>query len=210
MSEENTPVRSRAELIETRRFLGREFLTFLWFQSLVFEKFDVGTLGQVTLHFDKTMTLETSRDDVGGFKEKSTLLSPEPTYAREAVEALRQGKLLTRCKLTMTRGEQTFTFGLDADTLGISSAKLPPIVADVGEDAIYERIGLLEDLEASVETIFYQFLELRLSPSWNGLVRPALYAWIHADESEDFHALGAVAKYVESEAARGHRQVAEA
>lgn len=181
------------EMIETRRFLGREFLAWLWFEASLFEMFEVGEFGKCQIVFDKSMTLETSKlDEV---KEKSTLVGLMPSESTEAIEALRNGKLPTKCKVTVYRDEETYSFTIDGN-LALSSVKIPAVIKGDG-DPFYERISLIEAIEGAVEALYYEFLELRVGGSWEKVVMPAISLWMkHEGRAAEIGPVGAIGAYL--------------
>ncbi len=174
--------KSIGELIETRRFLGREFLAWMWFESELFEqKFAIEGFGDCELWLEKQLTLESSGERE---KEQSKLTGGAPSGTPEAREALRRGKLPTQAKVVVQRDDQTFSFVLGADSLALSGVKIPAIVKGEGEDPFYERIGLIEELEGALESLFRDFLQLRLGATWARDAIPALRAWMRDEEDE--------------------------
>ncbi|MGZ3424400.1 MAG: hypothetical protein ACXVEE_41460, partial [Polyangiales bacterium] len=172
---------SLGERIETTRFLGRELLTWIWFESEVFEQsFSIESFGECTLWLEKKLTLESAEGERE--KEKSTLTGVAPSGSPEAREALRQGKLPSQARIVIERDDQSFTVVLDADSLAMSSVKIPAVVKGEGEDPFYERIGLIEELESAIESLYRDFLRLRLDASWSREVLPAIRLWMR-DES---------------------------
>jgi hypothetical protein len=166
-----------AEKVESRRFLGREWLTWLWLESELFEgRFDVEGIGTRELYFEKAITLETPADS-GADKESSRLTGLAPTGREEAKEALRQGKLPVSAKVVVARGDQTFSCTVKADALGLSGVKIPALLKEEGDDPFFERIGLIEELEGLLDALFRAFLAVRLSKSWAAVAMPAMKAW---------------------------------
>jgi hypothetical protein len=180
MSETNAST-SLGERIETTRFLGRELLTWIWFESEIFEQsFSITGFGDCTLYLEKKLVLESAEGDRE--KEKSTLTGAAPSGSPESREALRQGKLPTQARVVIERDDQTFTLVLDADSLAMSGVKIPAVVKGEGEDPFYERIGLIEELEGAIESLYRDFLRLRLEAGWSREVIPAIRLWMR-DES---------------------------
>jgi hypothetical protein len=190
--------------VEKRRFIGREFVLWLWFESEVFE---------ATLHTKE-------QGDFGLWIEKEILLSAgaettrikgsTPAHAREAKEALGLGKLPERASFRVSLGEREASFSLKAEPLSLSGLSLPTVLgggdeAAPGElgapkqgrpkmrrttvdqdaerdrdnqaEAFYERMMLTREIEALIEALYRDFLALRLSDTWDALVVPALRAW---------------------------------
>jgi hypothetical protein len=172
---------SLAACIETRRFLGREFLVWLWFESELFEqKFSIEGFGECELWLEKSLVLE-SLTEAG--KERATLSGVAPSGGPEAREALRQGKMPVKAKLAMKRDEQDFALALDADGLSLSGVKVPAVLKGEGDEPFQERITLIEELEGAIETLYREFLVARLQPDWDKAVVPAIRAWMNDEET---------------------------
>ncbi len=168
-----------ARLIEGRRFLGREFLVFLWFDSELFEgRLEVPGMGVAELMLENQITLVQE-------KEESRLKGAMPAGSPEAREALRQGKLPTAARMRVTLGELSFAFVFSADTLSISAVKIPQVVKQESDEQFYERMYLVEELEAMLAALYAEFLALRLSPVWTTQLVPAIRAWVHDEPTID-------------------------
>lgn len=165
------------ESMETKRFLGREFLIWMWFESELFEnQMQAYGVGEFELFLEKQITLESGAQKD---KEQSKLRGATPAARPEAREALRQAKTPTSASLRLRRGEQDFTFVFNADAFSISGIKLPALLNEKEDEPFYERISLMEDLEAHIEALYGDFVLLRSSDAWDRLVMPALLRWAH-------------------------------
>ncbi|AKT43716.1 hypothetical protein [Chondromyces crocatus] len=163
------------DLIEKRRFLGREFLLWLWFQGDLREnRFDVEDFGPCDIQLEGQLTLTQE-------KEQSRLKGAIPSAAPEAREALRQGKLPTQARMRIERGELTFTFVLQSDSLALSGVRIPAQVKEEEDERFYERMYLVEELEAMLGALYSEFLAQRLSTSWEQTVAPAIRAWVRGE-----------------------------
>lgn len=170
------------QLIEGRRFLGREFLTWLWFESELLEgQMGVGGVGDFELFLEKHITLEAGKKD----KEQSKLKGTQPSNSPEAREALRQGKLPTQAFVRVKRGEQEYSFVFRADTFALAGVKVPQLLKENEDDPFLDRIGHVEDVEAMVEGLYADFVLLRTTPAWAGLVLPAMLRWSRDEAGND-------------------------
>lgn len=156
-------------------FLGREFLTWLWFEA---ERngggVDTPTFGRVGVDFGQRLTLETG----GNIKEGSTVQADAPSEAEEARTALRTGKKVARARLMLDIGERQYQVGLDAETLTFAAAKLPSVLGSKDESAVDERLRLLDELEAIVDELYVGFVRLRMAePTW-APIRESMRAWV--------------------------------
>lgn len=166
---------SLAELIEQRRFVGREFLVWLWFESELFEgRFSLDALGACEVWLEGQITLVQE-------KELSRLKGAAPSAAPEAHEALRQGKLPTQARVRVVRGELEYAFLFNADTLSFSGVKIPSVVKQEADEQFYERMYLIEELEALFGALYANFLALRLSAAWEPSVVPVIRSWIRGE-----------------------------
>jgi hypothetical protein len=165
------------DAIEGARFLGREFLVWLWYESERREGVLPLAGGErCELWLEEQLTLVA---DAG--QSESKLKAGAPSASPEAKEALRQGKLPTKAKIRLARGPQTWGFLFDADTLGLAGVKVPALIKEDGEEKFYERIQLVEDLEEMLGALYERFLHERTSPAWHAETAPAIRAWVHAD-----------------------------
>lgn len=165
------------EKIEKSRFLGREFLLWLWFESDRREgRFDLAGGEGCEVWLEDHLTLAEGAGDASEVKIKSALVASAP----EAREALRQGKLPTRAKLNVTQGTMTWRFVYQADDHALSAVTVPAVVEKDAEESFYERIGLLEKLEVIVSQLVEQFLRARTGKAAPRL-EADLRAWVRED-----------------------------
>jgi hypothetical protein len=163
------------DLIEKRRFLGREFLVFLWFESELFDgQIPVEGFGPCELRLESWITLSCD-------KEQARLKGVMPSAEPEAHQALRQGKLPAQACLRVTVGELKYAFSFQADTLALAAVKIPAVVKDEADDQFYERMYLVEELESLVAALYAKFIAIRLSPVWEQQVLPAVQAWVRGE-----------------------------
>ncbi len=166
------------ERVKQTEFLGREFLTWLWFRSESQEGvFDLAELGTVEILFEGRMTLEPDGEERG---DKFTC-DGAGTRLGEARFSLTRGKKVTQVSLRLLRGDDEWSFTLDAAWLNLSGLKVPKVMQDAREDAeglFYERMFLIEQPVAVVNALFEEFIRLRVSPEWDQDELPALVEWI--------------------------------
>ncbi|MFT3774985.1 MAG: hypothetical protein QM820_57285 [Minicystis sp.] len=171
--------------------MGREFLVWLWFESEIMEgRFDVEGFGACEILLEGQIALTQE-------KEQSRLKGAAPSTTPEAHEALRQGKLPIQARVRVARGELDFGFIFNAETLGLSAVKIPKVISEEGDEQFYERMYLVEDLEAMLAALYAKFIALRLSTAWDGNVVPAIRAWMR-DEAVDVAAYRKVRSMVKA------------
>lgn len=151
--------------IETTRFVGEEFLTWLWYRSDKQEgHFPLDDGHELELHFDNQLTLEANLAEA----ERSRLTGGSPSFSPEAKEALRRGKRVAQAKLRLTREGREWVMTVTARTLGISSLKIPAVLSKEDDDRFYERADLIAEADSSLRALYAMFLRMRLDrASWD-------------------------------------------
>ena len=177
-----------SELVHTKRFFGREFLTWLWFRA------DEANEGQRwaegrTLHyedrvdelwFERSFILQNGGEDVQ--PEKVTLSASDPSETPEAKKALQQGKLLTRITIGFRDSHETprdYALTIEADSFGISGMKIPALMTAEGDDPFIERMHLIEAGQRAVDGLFAQFLRERIMPAFVTKTVKAIFRWMN-------------------------------
>lgn len=159
------------EIIEHNRFVGREFLLWVWFESEVFETNLATSKGaRRAMWIEPKLALSFEA-------EEAVLKSAIPGQTPEAKVALRQGKLPKEARLRATTGEHEYAFTFKADTLSLSGLSIPAELdakKDDPAEVLKDRMRLTDELEAILDGLFDDFLALRLSPAWSQTVLPSL------------------------------------
>jgi hypothetical protein len=165
-------------------FLGREFLTWLWFKTEteggLFNLHD-GLTGEFLV--DGTLTLTSDSDD----RRETVVCTGENPRLREARFALSEYKKVTQARFRLVIGDDTWVFTLDSMWMNFKSLKGPKLLRDPGEDPdgmFYEKMGVVEQPVAAVEAVYRRFLEIRTSAEWEEAEMPAIVHWIHGDPRE--------------------------
>jgi hypothetical protein len=190
--------------IEKRRFVGREFLLWLWFESEAFEAtLSTKKHGTFGLWIEKHVVLSAG-------KEGTRIKGSYPARSREAKEALALGKLPEAAGVHLSLGDREITFTLKAERLALSGLTLPTVLkggdteesvslaprrppargkrttaardkesaSDEKHESFYERMRLTREVEELIETLYRDFLALRLGPAWKDVIEPALVQWV--------------------------------
>lgn len=162
------------ELIEQGRFLGEEFILWLWMRGLS-EGGTSSVEGDTSACFvDDAVRLVSERGDV----KNLSLQKGNPAESLEAFEALSRGMRPASAKLRLLAGDMEWTFSLDAGTVQLGALKLPASQAKDPQGRLSDRIFLLEEGLAHMDRRFQSFLALRAQDS-DGL-REHLVAWIRS------------------------------
>jgi hypothetical protein len=159
------------DLIEEKRFIGQEFLTWLWWKSE--ERGGVVNLpseGDLVVVFEKHMLLEYGE---GESSEKLTCRGLQ-TELQEARTGLVMGKKLEQARIQLTHNDYEWNFTLAGALMEFRNVKLPKTEGDSGntqnpeerERMVLERIFLFEELERMILELFRLFLQLRVGDGW--------------------------------------------
>jgi hypothetical protein len=161
------------------KFLGHEFLTWLWF---LIEK-DRTFLGRMTQHkvsldIGNRIVLENHvREAV-----ESITITGDEAGLEEGLLALRKGAVVTEMNLVLTSDENKWRFTLKGESLSFSGLKTPDVgTVETGEGvegAVLEKAFLYEYAIRFTEKVFKQFIKLRVSEAWNNTIVPNIKKWI--------------------------------
>ena len=170
-------------VVEAKRFLGREFLTWLLYR-LEEEGGRLAIGGDVVeLALGDRLVLQEQGERNG----KLTLVD-EGDVRSELGAGLRRGKLVDRARLTMTLQDRTWQLTLDGGLLTYDSLRCPPLgdrdagLADdpraVFENDLFLRLADVEHVVRLLDQLFASFCELRASSRWEAETVPLLRDWI--------------------------------
>ena len=170
------------DIISEKRFLGQEFLTWLWYKS---EERGGAILlpgtGDIQLVFEKHMLLESGE----GESLEKLICKGLQAELQEARTGLIMGKKLEQARIYLAKGDYEWRLTLTATLFEYRNASLPSTVSS-GEEAadplareakVLERIGMSEEAMHTIDELFRMFLKIRISSGWL-YEKDALKAWI--------------------------------
>ncbi len=175
------------DILKKKAFLGREFLTWLWFKSdAAANIIQLPDGNAVEVFFLDRMIL-----DLFDMETPQTVaLKGEQSGLREGLSALREGKKIEEARLAVRTGDNEFTMTLKATWFSFGGFKTPPIMpAGDGEEdegtegAFLEKAYLIEEGMDIVDALLHVFLKLRLSPAWEAEELPEIRRWIAVSSS---------------------------
>src|SRR5688572_20031545 len=100
------------ELIQQKAFLGKEFLTWLWFRSERDGQVEPAKAKPVTVEILGPILLDAQYGDA----RASLLKGDSPATAPEARAALLEGKKLKKAKMKWTREDVEWIFTIDGES----------------------------------------------------------------------------------------------
>ncbi len=173
------------DLIQEKRFLGQEFLAWLWYKSE--ERggnVALPEIGDILVVFEKHMLLEFGE----GEASEKVICRGLQTELKEAREGLRLAKKPEQARIRIARGDNEFGVTLTAAVMEFRNVRLPKTAgtedgddADSIEGQILERIALIEELTNLIGELFRMFITIRAAEErWKEeLVK--IREWINAE-----------------------------
>ncbi|MEO8905927.1 MAG: hypothetical protein ABI488_25555 [Polyangiaceae bacterium] len=166
------------ERIESTRFLGPEFLLWLWLRAeIVNQPIPLPDLGNFEVWLDNQITLQSDIDP----NERVTVRGAAPSGSPEAREAVRSQKFPVRARIALRNEERDFACVLVAQRFAIASGVIPAVLTKDTDDAFVERMTLVERLSRSLDALYAAFLAERLSDTWKLCWEPAIVSWADGD-----------------------------
>lgn len=161
------------------RFLGNEFLTWLWYiieneKAVVFQC-DREAVG---LEVGNRMILE-NRWANG---KETISIKGDAVGLEEGQLCLSKGGAVTEINLIYKSGALQWQFSLKGESLNFSGLKLPESGAveqpDDMEGIVLEKIDLYDKPIELVDSLYRRFIELRLSDQWKATTA-RIEKWVH-------------------------------
>lgn len=166
---------------ERYKFLGHEFLTYMWFLI----ETDQDKFGAVDDEFTgievgNRIVLEHRLNDDS---LESITIKGDDADLEEGMLALRKGAVVTEMNLVYKTGSYEWRFTIKGENFNIGNLKVPETgeveSKEEVEGALLERISLYEKSLIFVDNMFKNFIQLRISGAWNKDVVPLLKGWIY-------------------------------
>jgi hypothetical protein len=143
-----------------RNFLGREFLTWLWFKSETQNhKIKTKNLGEFQLFIDNKIVLSSASGSV----RENSLKGNSPAYAQEASAALSSGKMLQEAKFILQNQELNWSFSISAEDLSLRGVRLPNISKDTSKEHFAQRVVYTKMLHDILDELYKEYMDLRLT-----------------------------------------------
>lgn len=172
------------DLITEKRFLGQEFVTWLWYKS----EERGGTIflpgeGDIQVVFEKYVLLESGE----GEAHEKLICRGLQAELQEARTGLLMGKKLEQARIHLVRGQYEWNFTLTAALLEFRNVRVPKTMTPAEEEAadpaavegrILERLSMVEEAASTVNELFRMFLKLRVGPDWEGELRK-IRLWVN-------------------------------
>ncbi|MGD9044116.1 MAG: hypothetical protein PVG06_10405 [Desulfobacterales bacterium] len=163
------------------KFLGDEFLTWLWFviekDPAIFKDMDPDL---TSFEIGNRIVLEKRRKES---VERITIKGDNANF-EEGMLALNKGALVTELNLVCRTTEHKWAFTLKGESLNLSGFKTPKIAPLQGpddlEDAVLEKVFLYDKILQFLEKLYKTFIKLRTSSNWQNRTVPLIIKWMHS------------------------------
>ncbi len=151
-----TPLRiGEAQVSEPQT--GRDFLMFLWYYGETVGRLELPQYGEFDLMIEAPLVFSGIGDERGA-GEADLKKGDSPLRSAEAKAAVAVGKKLRKAKLTLTRGDQTWSGVFDADRFAFSSFRLPEGEEMNDEERFAERITNIGVFKEALSGYFRLFV----------------------------------------------------
>jgi hypothetical protein len=160
------------------RFLGYEFLTWLWFHSETSDgKIFLEDGRKAEVHLGDRLTLSLPDDG-----NERVICTTQGSDLHEARTALQRGKRVEEAQFFILLDENEYFLRLDTNLWAIRGLKTPKQIKEQAEEDLdgqfLEKMYFLEEVFACLDILYGHFLSLRLGPEWEAETKPLLKRWM--------------------------------
>jgi len=159
------------------RFLGSEFLTWVWFY--------IERLGGSIQAGDKIANIHLGERMVlvlPGDRKERVICTTQTNFLHEARTGLRQGKVVDEAQIFLIIGENEYLLTMDSSLWAVRGLKTPKQLPDYGREdpdgRFLEKMYFIEEVFSILDALYMRFLAERLTPGWETDTLPQLQKWI--------------------------------
>jgi hypothetical protein len=184
-TEANTTQQAYSAELDDRRFLGREFLTWLIYycDGQVEDKEGGGAFpgsdfcDAFRIIIGERVVLKALGEGTGEITAKGVApaATPDVRYAIAGGLTVREVDLIFE---QGGRGERLWQAAVSAEGFDLRRVKLPALLSEEDEERFHERLELMDELDKMLEAAFQSFLRRRLAPNWQTDDLAKLRAWL--------------------------------
>lgn len=163
------------------KFLGYEYLTWLWF-AIEKNQDEITKLEQepVSLEIGNRIVLVNKHKDT----VESITIKGDNAGLEEGILALKKGAVVTELNLSCKTGDQEWRFTVKAESLHMAGLKCPQTGSVESQEdlegAVLEKVYLYEKAFQLTDNLFKQFITLRVSEDWDKRVVPLIRQWMYS------------------------------
>ena len=164
------------------KFLGEEFLTWLWFviekDQKFIKDFDQDFVG---LEVGNRIVFENRSKE----SDERITIKGDGASLEEGILALKKGALVTELNMVYRSTDMSWQFTVKGESLNISSLNAPNTgLPESGEDlegVVLEKVFLYNKVLKLLENLFSRFIKTRVSTSWKKKEVYRIRDWIHSN-----------------------------
>jgi hypothetical protein len=163
------------------KFLGYEFLTWLWY-SIENEPSKLRNAEDeyISLNIGNRIVLQNRISD----RMETITIKGDDAGLEEGMLSLQKGAVVTELNLSYKEGDQEWNFTVKGESLNIANLKIPdsnPIEfkEDI-EGLIIEKAFFYHKVIGLLDALYKRFIHKRVSPEWNNTTLMLLRRWIHS------------------------------
>ncbi len=165
------------------KFLGNEFLTWIWF--LTETETDISsTLNSsypVSIDIGNSINLENS---LGDKSTEKISIRGDQAGLEEGTTALKKGAWVTQINLTLKIDQEEYKLTLKGESFNITGFKTPKTDTASGDDEIegmvLEKVYFYFGVIEVIDNLFLKYLEKRTSDDWQDKELKKIRAWIES------------------------------
>lgn len=167
MSNEATP---------TPPHMAAELYLWLWWASEQQQaRFDLPQpVGPVHVWVDSRLAFRRPDDT----KVTATMTGENPATSLESRAALAGGKVLQELRVGIRRDDREFNVTLKGPGVFLGGLKVPQVLSEAAEEAVVDRMFLIEEAQLVVDGLIRAFATIRASDRWRTEVMPGIRAWL--------------------------------
>jgi len=161
------------------KFIGLEFLTWLWFvletDPELFREIDSEL---ISCRVGKRLVLENRKKD----QLETVTIKGDAPGLEEARTALKKGAMIAEMDLSMKTAQLAWDFSIKGENLSFSGLRLPTMRVNEAEESIddilNERLRVMENAICMTDALYHRFIKIRISRNWDEQVVPRVHKWI--------------------------------
>ncbi len=165
------------------KFLGNDFLTWIWF--LIETEKNISSLinakETITLEVGNTIVLE---NKLGDKSVEKISIKGDQAGLEEGTTALKKGAFVTQINLICTMNEDEYKFTIKGESFNITGLKTPKTDLsgkdDEMEGLVLEKAFLNFKIFEVIDTLFSAYIEQRTSEDWNHKGLQDIKNWIQS------------------------------
>jgi hypothetical protein len=163
------------------KFLGNDFLTWIWF--LIETRKNISSLTEaketITLEVGNTIVLE---NKLGDKSMEKISIKGDQAGLEEGTTALKKGAFVTQINLICTIDEDEYRFTIKGESFNITGLKTPKTDLsgkdDEMEGLVLEKAFLNFKIFEVIDTLFLKYIDQRTSEDWNQKGLQEIKNWI--------------------------------